>query len=294
MKYVLGTAQFGLDYGISNNEGKISSSVIQEILEGALEYGVDYLDTANVYGDAEKRIGEFFELTKQFKLITKTAHTKINSNSKENISLINDELEISLSKMKRDSVDVLLVHNAKEILSIDGSEIFQSLIGIKKSGLAKKIGVSVYSLEELRQVNAKYSVDVIQFPLNVFNQSFCEPGILNELNIQGIELHARSVFLQGILLMDTSNLDNYFDSIKSIHSSYQEVLFQKKLSLVEGALNYVKQVNELDAVIFGVQNSKQLIEIINALESKLTDINYKNFIINDENITNPSRWIDQK
>lgn len=294
MKYVLGTAQFGLDYGISNNEGKISSSVIQEILEGAIEYGVDYLDTANVYGDAEKRIGEFFELTKQFKLITKTAHTKINSNFKENISLINDELENSLSKMKRDSVDVLLVHNAKEILSIDGSEIFQSLIGIKKSGLAKKIGVSVYNLEELRQVNAKYSVDVIQFPLNVFNQSFCESGILSELNIQGIELHARSVFLQGILLMDTSNLDNYFDSIKNIHSSYQEVLFQKKLSLVQGALNYVKQVNELDAVIFGVQNSKQLIEIIDALESKLTDINYKNFIINDESITNPSMWIDQK
>ena len=203
MKYILGTAQFGLDYGVSNNDGKIGKHDILKILEAAIDSKVDYLDTANVYGDAEKIIGNFSDLTKNFKLITKTAHTKSNLKFEQSIKLINSELIGSLEKMRRQSVDVLLFHNVKEILLPNGHKLFHALQEIKLSGLANKIGVSVYNLEELDQVMSKYSVDVIQFPLNVFNQSFLRSGKLRELKDKGIELHARSVFLQGILLMDS-------------------------------------------------------------------------------------------
>tara|TARA_B100000700_G_scaffold49723_1_gene52666 strand:- start:988 stop:1866 length:879 start_codon:yes stop_codon:yes gene_type:complete len=292
MKYVLGTAQFGLNYGISNSTGKVSSNNIEQILRTAIHQGVNYLDTANVYGDAEEKIGKFFDLTKQFKLITKTAHTKEDYKIKENIQFIKKELIISLDKMKRDKVDILLVHDTKDILNKEGSEFFRSLIEIKDSGIADRIGVSVYTMQELSEILEKYSVDVVQLPLNVFNQNFLKSGILKELNRKGIEIHARSVFLQGLLLMKTSELNDYFNKIKVLHSSYQDVVFRNKLSLVEGALNFIKSVKEIDAIIFGVQDSTQLNEIINSLETKLIDIDYKNFSVDDESITNPSKWIN--
>tara|TARA_B100001175_G_C19489378_1_gene631746 strand:+ start:325 stop:1203 length:879 start_codon:yes stop_codon:yes gene_type:complete len=292
MKYVLGTAQFGLNYGISNNTGKVSSTNIEKIFRTAIDQGVNYLDTANVYGDAEDKIGTFFELTKQFKLITKTAHTKEDYKIKENIQFIKEELSISLDKMKRDKVDILLVHNTKDILNVEGSEFFRSLMEIKDSGLANRIGVSVYTTQELSEILEKYSVDVVQLPLNVFNQNFLKSGILKKLNRKDIEIHARSVFLQGLLLMKTSELNNYFDRIKVLHSSYQDVIFKNKLNLVQGALNFIKSIKEIDAIIFGVQDSAQLNEIINSLESKLIDIDYKNFSVDDESITNPSKWIN--
>ena len=292
MKYVLGTAQFGLNYGISNSTGKVSSNNIEQILRTAIHQGVNYLDTANVYGDAEEKIGKFFDLTKQFKLITKTAHTKEDYKIKENIQFIKKELIISLDKMKRDKVDILLVHDTKDILNKEGSEFFRSLIEIKDSGIANRIGVSVYTMQELSEILEKYSVDVVQLPLNVFNQNFLKSGILKELNRKGIEIHARSVFLQGLLLMKTSELNDYFNKIKVLHSSYQDVVFRNKLSLVEGALNFIKSVKEIDAIIFGVQDSTQLNEIINSLETKLIDIDYKNFSVDDESITNPSKWIN--
>jgi len=292
MKYVLGTAQFGLNYGISNSTGKVSNSNIEQILRTAIHQGVNYLDTANVYGDAEEKIGKFFDLTKQFKLITKTAHTKEDYKIKENIQFIKKELIISLDKMKRDKVDILLVHDTKDILNKEGSEFFRSLIEIKDSGIANRIGVSVYTMQELSEILEKYSVDVVQLPLNVFNQNFLKSGILKELNRKGIEIHARSVFLQGLLLMKTSELNDYFNKIKVLHSSYQDVVFRNKLSLVEGALNFIKSVKEIDAIIFGVQDSTQLNEIINSLETKLIDIDYKNFSVDDESITNPSKWIN--
>ena len=290
MKYILGTAQFGLDYGVSNNNGKINDEEIIRILKCANNCGVEYLDTANVYGDSETKIGQLSALTKKFKLITKTAHTKLSNSAKENIQLINHELNQSLKKMQRRHVDILLIHNVEDILSDDGAEIYQSLEKIKSSGLTKKIGVSVYDVEELVEVISKYSVDIVQFPLNVFNQTFHRSGILTEIKIKGVELHARSVFLQGLLLMQRSHIDAYFEPIKPVISEYLEFLEKVNLNPVEGALNYVKQVQEVDAVIFGVQDCNQLIETVHSLESKAVTVDYKDFAILEKNMINPSMW----
>ena len=112
MKLTLGTAQFGLDYGISNSSGEVSDEELKKILVSAKQFGVRYLDTANVYGDSESRIGEMTELTKSFGVITKTRHTQAKKSLKENIKLIYIELEKSLKKLKRPYVDILLIHNA--------------------------------------------------------------------------------------------------------------------------------------------------------------------------------------
>ncbi len=290
MKYILGTAQFGLDYGVSNSGGEISDDELSRILDYARKYGVQYLDTANVYGDSEIRIGEMCELTKAFGLITKITHTKPENCVKGNIRLINSELKKSLKKMKRSAVDVLLIHNLKDIAGQDGEEIYRALQGIKDSGLAKKIGVSVYTVEEAEQVCAKYPIGVLQFPLNVFDQTFDKSGLLKILKKQGVELHARSVFLQGLLLMQDIDINSYFDPIKPLIAKYTEFLKNAGLSQVEGALNYVKQVEEVDAVIFGVQDRRQLADTLDSLRAPSISIDYENFAVCDCNMINPSMW----
>lgn len=290
MKYILGTAQFGLDYGVSNSRGRVSDKDLIKIFGYADNHGVQYLDTANVYGNSEDRIGKLFELTRKFDLITKTAHTKASDSVTDKISLIKNELVKSLQKMKRSAVDILLIHNLDDILGPDGGLVFQALEEIKAAGLTKKIGVSVYTVEEAETIFSNYPIDVLQFPLNVFDQSFDRSGILKKLKINGVELHARSVFLQGLLLMPNNDLDVYFDRVKPIAAEYFDFLKGAGLSKVEGALNYLKQVKEVDAVVFGVQDTQQLAHTLSSLESPPVWIDYMPFAIFDRNITNPSLW----
>ena len=290
MKYVLGTAQFGLEYGISNTSGSVSQEELFKIFDYGFNHGVQYLDTANAYGNSEWRIGELFQLTKKFQIITKTAHTKLTNTASENIALINNELKESLQKMKRSSVETLLIHNINDITGPSGELFFEALERIKASGLTKKIGVSVYTVEEAKMVSDRYTIDVLQFPLNVFDQNFQRSGILKTLKLKGIELHARSVYLQGLLLMQDKNPHVYFSSIKPIILEYFSFIQSLGLNEVEAALNYLKQVQELDAVVFGVQNSDQLAQTLSSLSAPPVPIDYTKFAIFDHNITNPSLW----
>ena len=290
MEYILGTAQFGLDYGISNSSGEVSDEELKKILVYAKQYGVRYLDTANVYGNSESRIGEMSELTKEFGLITKTMHTESKKSLKANIQLINIELEKSLKKLKRSSVDILLIHNFEDLSGKDSEEIYKALEKIKASGLAKKIGVSVYTVDEAEEVNSKYLLDVLQFPISAFDQTFDRSGILKRLKKRGVELHARSIFLQGLLLMNLADIHSYFEPIKPLIQRYKEQLQSAGLTTVDGALNYVKQIKEIDAVIFGVQNKNQLAVTLDSLQSSPKSIDYKEFAVSDRNIINPSMW----
>ena len=290
MKYILGTAQFGLNYGVSNTSGKIKRDEIQKILKYAIDAGVQYLDTANIYGESETKIGTFSELSNNFNIITKTTtfREKIKTNKK--VKLIHDEFLKSLTKLSRQNVYALLIHDPMLILSEDGAEVFNALNKLKNLGLVEKIGVSVYTFNELEEILSLYSIDIVQFPLNVFNQSFGNSKYLKELKKKGIELHARSIFLQGLLLMSSDKLNFYFNPIKKKYTEYEKMLSNEKITKLQGALNYIKQFNELDGIVFGVQNHTELKEIIEALNLKTISLPFKDFAIEDESFNNPSNW----
>ena len=290
MNFILGTAQIGNDYGVSNKFGKVSDEDFRKVLEIAKKSGVNYLDTASNYGDSEERIGKFYELTKDFLLITKTANSSKQLSTKSKIKFIKEEFINSLKKTKREKVEILLVHDAADIMGCNGCEIYDSLTELKKKGLVNKLGVSVYSVNDLKKISSEISIDVLQYPINVFNQEFLNCKEINLLKESGVELHARSIFLQGILLMKTSELDDYFNAIKRDHKKYLNFLKDKNLSRLMGAVNFIKTINEIDAAVFGVQNHKELKEIIHAFNSKTVNLEYKNFFIKNKKITNPSFW----
>ena len=290
MKYILGTAQFGLDYGISNKKGKLKISDIERILIKAKEKKVDYLDTASSYGEAETTIGNLYDLTCDFKIITKTAHFKKEYSHLQNIDRVTNEFNHSLDKMKRPFADVLLIHNTENILGETGYDLFAALEKIKDSGKALKIGVSVYTTNELFELCRNFPIDFVQYPLNVYNQSFLESSLLYDLKLKGIELHARSIFLQGLLLIPPKKLSSYFESIRKHHEKYYEFLDKNNLSSIEGALNFLTYADNLDGIVFGVESCNQLSDVIDTLKNVSYDLDYRKFKVDDEKITNPSNW----
>lgn len=283
--FALGTAQFGLDYGISNKSGKLNQKVVIDLLEYASEKKIDYLDTANVYGNSEEILGKLSQYTLPFKFITKTSHIR-----ESRVDKVKEDFFSSLAKLKRDYIDILLVHNADELLGVCGDELYKVLCDLKNNGYVKKIGVSVYTAEEALKVQNNYSIDVIQFPINVINQSFSVSNTLSELHARGLELHARSVYLQGLLLMPLKEIPAYFNPILPLLKKYQEELLSRNMDFIEGALGYVKRVKNIDCIVFGVENKNQLEEFFNAYDKKIPDIDYSKFNVSDEKYINPALW----
>jgi aryl-alcohol dehydrogenase-like predicted oxidoreductase len=258
MKLCLGTAQFGMNYGISNKIGKVKYEEIEKMLNYSLEQRICAIDTAQAYGDSENTLGNF-DLSK-FKIVTKIAHL--------------GEIEKSLKNLKLPLLYGVLLHNENDV-----EDNWSRLECYKSQGFAEKIGVSVYSPEKLLKIIKIYPIDIVQLPLNILDQRFL--FLLKELKEKGIEIHIRSVFLQGLLLMEHSQIPDYFNPIKPILSK----LPNDKLGF---ALNFVKNIEEIDRIVVGTASKKELEEICIAYDKKTFD--YSEFAINDENMINPTLW----
>lgn len=289
MKLGIGTVQFGLDYGISNNEGKCHEQEIIAILSHANNSNIDLIDTATEYGGSETSIGKCLPLNSSFNIVTKTPTFLDLEVNPRAVRQINQSLQGSLNKLKQSSLYGLLVHNGKDLLKPGGEMIWDELTTLKKNNLVKKIGVSVYCPEETEKIIEKYPIDMIQVPLNVLDQQFIHQGTLKCLKSKGVEVHARSAFLQGLLLLDPVTLPEHFNSVKPCLSNYHNQLKSQKLTPIEGALGFINQVLEVDYLICGIQKKAHLMEIKKAF-SKTCNINYHNFSVTNKKIINPSYW----
>ena len=192
----------------------------------------------------------------------------------------------SLTFLNKSSVNGLLIHNINEIEHKNFNTLFKELTELKRQGLVNKIGFSIYTPEQVDFLLKNFDFDLIQVPFNIFDNRLIQGGQLQALNNKGIEVHARSVFLQGVLL-DFNNLSNYFSPWKKEFSIYQETVKDNGLSLLECALNFVLNIREIDKVLVGVNSERQLKEIIQAVKRRS---NLSAYPINDINLLNPSLW----
>ena len=179
-----------------------------------------------------------------------------------------------------------MIHNINEIEHKNFNTLFKELTELKRQGLVNKIGFSIYTPEQVDFLLKNFDFDLIQVPFNIFDNRLIQGGQLQALNNKGVEVHARSVFLQGVLL-DFNNLSNYFSPWKKEFSIYQETVKDNGLSLLECALNFVLNIREIDKVLVGVNSERQLKEIIQAVKRRS---NLSAYPINDINLLNPSLW----
>ena len=138
---------------------------------------------------------------------------------------------------------------------------------LKKINLTKKIGISVYSPEELKKLLKKYSFDVIQIPLNVFDRRFLKHNYLNRLKKKGIEIHVRSIFLQGILLLENKKIPKYFKKWSKLFKDWESWNLENKQNKLSTCINFIKNIKHVDKIILGISNYNQINEIINCCQS---------------------------
>lgn len=278
-KLGLGTVQFGCNYGISNANGQVPPDEVSRIIDFAGSSGITYIDTASTYGNSEEVLGHF-DLS-NFKIITKTIKTHKDLDLYANIKLFKTALEESKRKLSKNKMYGLLFHDANDLLSSYGKNLWELATDFKQEEGLSKIGVSVYNPEELKQIISLYPIEIVQLPLNIFDQRFVP--LLKDLKRQGIEIHTRSAFLQGLLLMEPEKVNEYFSSIVPILKSIPE-------PKIAYALNFIKNLPEIDRIIVGCTSLQEIQEIVNMYFTNVGEIEYSKFKVDDVRMINPSLW----
>jgi aryl-alcohol dehydrogenase-like predicted oxidoreductase len=286
MKLILGTVQFGLNYGVSNINGKVERKDVEKILSLASTYGIDTLDTASGYGDSEKVIGKAQKKTSTtFNIITKVVPQRSPATSYLN------QVRHSLTQLKVTSSYAVMLHDANQLLDSSSKKNYQDLLALKNFGLCQKIGVSIYNPNELISILKNFKLDIIQLPLNIFDQRFLAPQVIKLVKKNNIEVHARSLFLQGLLLMDNEVKPIYFNQFSEYFNKFDLFCKENQLTRLEACISFVQSVTNIDKFVIGVTNSAELNEIIE-IYKKISPRNFSSLRVDDKKLLNPSLWMN--
>jgi len=285
MKLAIGTVQFGLDYGVSNTQGQVCSDEVNRILTYAKLQNINTLDTAPAYGNSEEVLGKT-GLASQFDIVS-----KIPALSDSDVD-IKQYVQASLQQLNIEKLAAVLFHHVDDIISSShAKKRFNGLIKLKEQGKINKIGVSVYTPEQLEFCIKNYPIDIVQMPLNCFDQRFIHTGWLNKLSDQKIEVHCRSVFLQGLLLMQPENLPSYFSPFIKYFHHFSDTAKQLNVTPLSLALAIGHQSSNIDKMVIGCCNTKQLSEIITAnISAQKVKEDLSSLACENENLIIPSNW----
>ena len=269
----LGSAQFGLDYGITNLQGKPSNNEIKEIINFANSSGIEYIDTAKGYGSSEKIIGKFTENLENIKIITKFPKQEQSNWSKKTIEKWEDLLYSSLKDLRRKSIEGYLIHSIEDIKNPRFDMLLNWLIQKKEQGLIKKIGLSIYEAADLINIPLDY-IDIVQLPLSIFDQRLLLDGTIDNLIKKNIFIHIRSLFLQGVLLNKTIKTKNFSKDFLLHHRYFHEEITKNKTTPLNEVFKFAKNLNGIECFIIGVNSLEEIKEIA----SLWNNIDYKNNI----------------
>ena len=283
-KLILGTVQFGLDYGINNNQGKLYAEDVYEILSAAFDGGVRLLDTANAYGNAVSLIGDFHELfpEKKFKIISKFYLKDLKSNN------IYEELKT----LKVNQYYAYLYHSFNEYEAAEENVLF-ILDDYKEKGLINKVGVSVYTNDQFLKAINDEKVELIQFPYNLLDNWSQKGELIKLAKDKGKETHARSVFLQGLFY---KNEDEFTDQLKPLIpliNHVKEIANKMNVTLNNFALNYVISNPFIDFALIGVDNKIHLLQNLEILLRKNDKVNFELvdcLKVTETDLLNPVNW----
>jgi aryl-alcohol dehydrogenase-like predicted oxidoreductase len=270
-KIIIGTAQFGLDYGIANSKGKMKINEIKKIIKYARTNNIKNIDTAHAYGDSEQRLGNVG--IKNFNVIVKLPVT--NPTQPYN-QWVKKSIHSSFKKLKINKADTVLVHNAKFLLNPKmGKKIYEELKKFKNKNIIKNIGVSIYSISDLKNIIKKFPMDVVLISLNIFDQRILNKKIINTLKRKNIKIYTRSTFLQGLLLMSKNKIPTKFNRWKKKFDIWYRELENKKVSAYDACLDFALKNKDVDKTLIGIDDFKQFKEIF----KDKPKINIKNLIL---------------
>lgn len=284
-RLALGTVQFGQKYGIANQYGQVSLDEAQAIIKLAHASGINTLDTAIAYGDSEQRLGEIG--IQDWQVVSKLPAIPERCG---NISqCVADAVDESLQRLKAKRLYGLLLHRPQQLMEKNSDHLYRALQQIKQDGLVQKIGVSIYDPTELEGICGRFQLDLVQAPFNIMDHRLIDSGWLFRLAEQGIELHVRSVFLQGLLLMSPKMRPKKFDRWMPLWSRWDHWLDETGITPLQGCLRYVLSFKEISRVLVGVESIQQLKGIFEATVGPAPFVP-RDLALSDLDLINPANW----
>lgn len=285
-RIALGTAQFGMHYGIVNRDGQVTQKEAEKILKIAWTTGMDTLDTAMLYGDSEQILGQIG--ISDWRTVTKLPPVPKDCPSLPN--WVERTVEESLNRLKISYLYGLLLHRSDELLGVQGASLYSTLQYLKVRGLVKKIGVSIYRPEELDALMPRFSFDLIQVPLNILDRRMITSGWLIRMHKEDVEVHARSIFLQGLLLMEHDARPKPFKRWQPLWNIWRQWLQDTQISPLQACVGFALEQTDIDRVIVGVDNIRHLEEILSAAKMHIPIVPPTGITCEDPDLINPSRW----
>jgi aryl-alcohol dehydrogenase-like predicted oxidoreductase len=291
----LGTVQFGLEYGINNKKGKPSRDEVFAMLDYGLAQGIEYLDTAAAYGDAEQRLGEYFLSRKakdQVKVISKLLPNLIPDDCTDAEARVINEVKGSLARLHLDCLDGYLLHTPANFYN---PGIMAGLVRAREMGLIKNLGVSIYETKHALDVAGSGLVDYIQVPYNIFDQRLEKTEFFDLTKANGVTVFGRAPFLQGLLFMSADQVPENMARAKPYLDEFAEVLDQYSFTREEACMLFSLQNLKLDKVVFGVDDMEQLKADMEVAARDCSDDSLrrelqKHFITMEKEIIFPSLW----
>ncbi len=280
----LGTVQFGQAYGISNAGGRVPRDAVAAILRRAAAAGMRTLDTAAGYGDAEAVLGGLAELTRPFRIVTKTIALS------NGLDAVVERARRSVATFGRPRLDLLLVHAAADLKGEGGAAYWKRLLRLKEEGLFGGIGISAYAYEDPLQLAREFRPDSMQLPLSLLDQRLIQSGALAGIKTLGVEIHARSLFLQGLLFLPEDKLPPKLAAAAPHLRMLRQRFAEAGTTALAAALAFALDRPEIDVAVVGVTSPEELEEIVQASTTSSPDLDWAACALNDELVLTPSRW----
>lgn len=283
-RLALGTVQFGVDYGVANQSGCVSVDEAGRILAEARVGRIDLLDTAVAYGESEVRLGELG--TEGFDIVSKVPAVPEQEPSVD--SWVDAQVRQSLARLRRSSLWGVLLHRPAQLLGPRGAELYAALTRLRDAGTVGRIGVSIYRASELDELS-RFRFDVVQAPFSVFDTGLRDSGWLERLALGGVEVHVRSIFLQGLLLMPAAARPAKFARWRGLWSRWDAWLANRGESALDACVRHALAHPEIGRVVVGVDSVAQLGQIVAAAANASAEpVPY--FGATDPDLIDPSRW----
>jgi aryl-alcohol dehydrogenase-like predicted oxidoreductase len=283
-KLALGTVQFGLDYGINNSKGKPPEVKTFTILDEARRQGIERLDTADVYGNAIDVIGRYHKNHDKFKILNKFSFPDSNRE-------IEDKVNSTLKKLRINAFDVYSYHSFKDF--DNNSKTIEVLKKLKQEKLINKIGISIYDNQEFKTAINSEAIDVIQIPYNILDNNSIKGNLITKAKQNGKEIHARSIFLQGLFFVDEIDIIPRLKPLAPYLKKIKDYCGRENMLISELALMYVISNPNIDVVLMGVDSVEQLrinLDCINFKHVKSIMEFVKTLDVKETKLLNPVNW----
>lgn len=292
----LGTAQFGLDYGITNAAGQLGDEAVQALLQECRTLGWTLLDTAGGYGDSERRLGHFLRAgpPHEWQVMTKTPASRKHRFGAADLERFRAAWQVSREQFGLAPLHALLVHHAEDLLAPGGEALHGWLCELRERGEVDQIGVSVYEGAQVDALFDRFSgagrpFDIVQLPASIADQRLLAHPSLIRLRDMGVQLHVRSLYLQGLLLAAPEFVEQKFPGKGRWVHQFRLFCEQHGISQVQGCLSFLKSNPVFDVAVVGVTSVPELVQLDQAYASAPL-LDWRALADNDPMWVDPRRW----